>query len=263
MLDVHEKYLMAPGSREYGALLECCCPLLGLADDAATHALWANEAHRCAARYRGRPILLEHQLRFCLSEGHVDCPLFAARSAVPSERQVAPAAPHRDAASGGDGSAKRRLSVLFGVMRRLQLAAGIALVSLVAMAAFAVLFGSLGGWLGHIRVAGSNSTSSSAAAPAAPPAVASLNANVTSPAGADTQSAVTVPPPGNSAPPATSNVTLYTVQPGDGLWQVSAHFGIPLQALAKANDIAPTALLEINQVLRIPADGAVTATASP
>ena len=63
---------LAVGPRALGAV----CPHLGLADDRATHALFATEEHRCyvAAIRRIEP---DHQRRFCLTDRFGACPLGA------------------------------------------------------------------------------------------------------------------------------------------------------------------------------------------
>jgi LysM repeat protein len=47
----------------------------------------------------------------------------------------------------------------------------------------------------------------------------------------------------------------YTVQSGDSLTLVAARYGVTVQALAAANNIAPNAFLYVGQVLKIPSGG--------
>jgi LysM repeat protein len=44
----------------------------------------------------------------------------------------------------------------------------------------------------------------------------------------------------------------YVVQPGDTLAEIAAQFGVTVQALAEANNIANIDVIEVNQVLVIP-----------
>ncbi|MCL4543825.1 MAG: hypothetical protein M1118_04365 [Chloroflexi bacterium] len=68
------------------------CPLLGLADDRATHATFATPRHRCYAKKRPQPIEAGHQGIYCLGtfEG---CSIYASyASAVPQAAAAQPLA---------------------------------------------------------------------------------------------------------------------------------------------------------------------------
>ncbi len=70
--------------------------------------------------------------------------------------------------------------------------------------------------------------------------------------------ATAVPPPPNpypTAPPPGSPPTIgtfYVVQPGDRLYRIALQFGVTVQAIASANNIANTNLIYAGQVLIIP-----------
>jgi LysM repeat protein len=72
--------------------------------------------------------------------------------------------------------------------------------------------------------------------------------------------ALTIPPAGATAPaptpPAEDEVLTYTVQPGDTLAALAARYGVTVDLLVEANQIADRDLIEIGQVLAIPATGA-------
>lgn len=71
----------------------------------------------------------------------------------------------------------------------------------------------------------------------------------------------TLPPP--ISPPTTG--TTYVVQPGDTLYRIAVRFGVTVQAIAAANNIANTNLIYAGQVLIIPDSGSAppVATAVP
>jgi len=54
----------------------------------------------------------------------------------------------------------------------------------------------------------------------------------------------------------TSGPVIYRVQPGDILVNIGARFGVPWQAIAAANNLAPTTTLRVGQELIIPPPGA-------
>ena len=69
--------------------------------------------------------------------------------------------------------------------------------------------------------------------------------------GPDAEPAETLPPAPDVAP--TPTPVLYTVQRGDHLSVIAARYGVTVQALAEANDIANPNLIEVGQALVIPA----------
>ena len=58
------------------------------------------------------------------------------------------------------------------------------------------------------------------------------------------------------SPTPTLAVVTYTVQPGDILWNIAADFGVTVEQLIAANDIADSRLIQVGQALVIPAEGA-------
>lgn len=57
----------------------------------------------------------------------------------------------------------------------------------------------------------------------------------------------------HSLPAVRTQVEQYTVQRGDTLGQIAARFGVSVEQIAKANDLVNTNLLEVGQVLTVPA----------
>ena len=54
------------------------------------------------------------------------------------------------------------------------------------------------------------------------------------------------------SPQSSRDFALYTVKPGDTLWQISRQFGIPVSELAAVNKIESPDNLTVGQVLQIP-----------
>jgi LysM repeat protein len=54
---------------------------------------------------------------------------------------------------------------------------------------------------------------------------------------------------------ATASGSTYTVQPGDNLFRIALRHNLTTQALAQANNITNPALIQVGQVLSIPAGG--------
>ncbi len=65
------------------------------------------------------------------------------------------------------------------------------------------------------------------------------------------------PPPATATPPPPTSGT-YTVQPGDTLSRIAARFGVTVQAIVAANNIANPNLIHVGQVLIIPGGGSAT-----
>lgn len=83
----------------------------------------------------------------------------------------------------------------------------------------------------------------------------------------DTSTAPAPPPASTPAAPTQTpgpEAVTYVVRSGDTLYELARRFGVPLQQLIDANDIADPRRLEIGQVLVIgSAEGAVTANVTP
>lgn len=72
------------------------------------------------------------------------------------------------------------------------------------------------------------------------------------------------PPQPTAVPttPATTGQGTYTVQPGDTLFSIAQRFGLTVEELAQANNIADPSNIEAGQVLTIPAGGTAAPTAA-
>lgn len=80
--------------------------------------------------------------------------------------------------------------------------------------------------------------------------------------------ATATPPPAESPQPTTAPTTApggqtYTVQPGDTLFSIALSFGLTVEELAQANQIADPSTIYAGQVLVIPSPGGGVATATP
>ena len=58
------------------------------------------------------------------------------------------------------------------------------------------------------------------------------------------------------SPTPTPSVITYTVEAGDTLWDIAAKFAVTVEQLVAANDVADSRLIQVGQVLIIPAEGA-------
>jgi len=74
--------------------------------------------------------------------------------------------------------------------------------------------------------------------------------------------AVPVQPTAVPTAPATTGQETYTIQPGDTLFSIAQRFGLTVEELAQANNIADPSSIEAGQVLTIPARGTAAPTAA-
>ena len=100
------------------------CPHLGLADDPATHLAFSSGAQRCYST--GQPVAIgdAKQERDCLTDQHVACPRYVARTARDASRAVQ-RQPEDAAARLGARSSPRRAAAIVLLLVLLAAALGI------------------------------------------------------------------------------------------------------------------------------------------
>lgn len=59
------------------------CPFIGLKDDASTTLNFPSPGNHCHHAQPIAPVQIDHQSRFCLTSGHVNCPVYQAAHPVP------------------------------------------------------------------------------------------------------------------------------------------------------------------------------------
>ena len=223
------------------------CPYLALADDGRTVADGFDPEHRCHALTPPAPLERSRQVQLCLTEAHARCERFgaartawlAASSGLP---RVAP-----DVAFGRTRlvlepeAAWRNLTSAptNRISRPALLVAGVAL-AVVALLVLSSLFGVLGDGDGSPTPSPSSlpSTSTPPSASLAP-ASAVVSASVVP---------ASVPPDVTPAP----SQTTYIVQEGDTLNLIAQRFGTTAQAIAAANGISTSDIIDPGDVLIIP-----------
>jgi len=232
------------------------CPALGLSDDPRTRCLCPSADHRCYRGPRPASIAVRHQQQLCLRPGFSACPTWSAPPASPGHSSLGPLT-----------GRVRRLAWLAGAT-----AGGLCIAGAAAMivqrrpppqrlaasnpaqrAAPPTPYAGIA----PVSTVGSGTPAPAAVATAAAPPEASPAATSTAP---PPRSLVQTsePTPGFVGTPAARS---YRVQPGESLTALAERFGVPEPALAAANDLAPTAGLVVDQMLRIP--DAATAPPSP
>jgi LysM repeat protein len=223
------------------------CPYLALADDGRTVADGFDPEHRCHALSPPAPLERSRQVQLCLTEAHARCERFAAArtawlAASSGLPRVAP-----DVAFGRT----RLVLEPEAAWRNLassptnRLSGPAVLVAALALAVVGLLvLGSLFGILNDGPATESETASPSPALSASPeasvpPASSEASASAI---------ATSTPPVETSAPPQTT----YVVQQGDTLNLIAQRFGTTAQAIADANGIKTTDIIDPGQVLIIP-----------
>jgi LysM repeat protein len=221
------------------------CPYLALADDGRTVADGFDPEHRCHALSPPAPLERSRQVQLCLTEAHARCERFgaartawlAASSGLPrvapdvafgrTRLILEPEAAWRNLAS----SPSPRLT------RPAMLVAAIAL----AVVALLVLTSLSGILSGASRAESPTPTPTPTATPSASPSPpASI---VASPSVAPSAPPIATPTPARRT---------YVVQQGDTLNLIAQRFGTTAQAIANANGIKTTDIIDPGQVLIIP-----------
>lgn len=241
-----------PTARPSAALASC--PLLGLPDDPQTHYAYTNGAHRCHSRARPMAIDVDHQARFCLTDGYPDCKRYerwvregaaTTRPAVPTGRVLEVAAATSPVGAWATGPRRRArrgrgaLVLLTVVLAIAALAVGAVVLRPGAPPGQAALPSATA-----TVVAGSVSASPRATIPT--PSVGPASPSATS---APTSSAAP-----SSAPPGSSEPArrVHVVQAGEWLSTIAAQYGTTVEELLDLNDIPDRDVIEIGQEIVLP-----------
>ena len=228
------------------------CPLLGILGDPRTRFRFAVTSHRCYAAAKPAPIELGHQGMLCLSAAYPECGRFRAAQAAgrveaPILRPVAggyvgPAELLRPAASVTATPLRveqrsRRRRIIARAVRLLVLAAVLAVLGLVG--------GNIaGGWLkndGPPAGPGPSTTAGVTAAPAATPTDASTSQPTPEPTASQART-----------PAAAPTSQIHVVVRGENLILIAARYGVTIEAIQEANQIADPSLIQVGQRLVIP-----------
>ena len=219
------------------------CPYLTASGGSWRMATPARD-HRCAALDPPAPQTTDKQRRHCLSDDHVDCPIFRAARSARAETLAAGADPRLvDAADGRRRPLARTAPVLLEKPRlvdravHLQFERGPGQVALIALmvVAFAI-------------VALTRLSSGADPAASAPPSL--IAASSPSPSPTPTAAPSPTPTAAPSASPSAA-VRTYRVKKGDTLLAIAKRFGTSAAKIRTLNGMT-TSALKIGQVLKIP-----------
>lgn len=249
--DLDPDVASAPGSPS-GDPMERICPYLRSADG-TWRADRPDPDHRCSSQSPPAHLPLLAQERFCLSSAHVRCEWFRqaeARHALALEqdgihRQQVLAARFRpvvrsvpialDALTGPETTRSRGIA---GSLR-IRIAAGLAVLVLLALGVLLVLAGGQGGPAATPPpVAGSQVPSSSDPGTLPSP---------TPPSSPDRS-----PAPATESPEPTPVLVYYEVQEGETLKIIADRFGIRRNRIAAVNDLGTPPRVETGQVIALP-----------
>ena len=200
------------------------CPLLGLASDELSRALFATPDHRCYAAGQKR-IALADQERFCLGPGFAFCPRYAA-----TQRQ--------EVATPGQPSPRfhRRSQVMI---------AGGGLGAAVLLVAALVL-----GFGGGQTIAEDSRGTPATVLPAAATTALPSPTSATSPPPPVTATAVASPTASTSATPGGPRV--HVVQAGETLSAIAARYGTTVDTLVRLNNLDSASLIGAGQTIILP-----------
>ena len=237
------------------------CPYLGLPDDDGSHFSFADLAHRCWAKMAGKPerIALEFQSTACLAGRYQGCGRYrAADRPVPAWH---PAAVDSPALANRLRSPRRQTpSRAYGVV-------ALAVVAALALLTWVVFVG-----LGHTPGssaptnfgAGIASPSASpppsrapatpvpaTAAPATPTPSPTATASPTPTASPSPTPEITLGPTATPAPPSPTPL-VHTVARGETLRYIARLYGVTVDEIVAANELADPNRIYIGQQLVIP-----------
>lgn len=244
------------------AVEPAACPLLGLASDPRTRFRFAVTSHRCYAAAKPAPIELGHQGVLCLSAAYPECGRFRAAQAAgrveaPTLQPVAggyvgPAELLRPVASVKATPLRveqrpRPRRIIMRAVRLLVLAAVLAVLGLAG--------GNIaGGWLRNDGLTGGPAPSRPAGVTAAPGATPT-DASAPQPTPDPSASQIPTPQPTASearTPTAAPTSRIHVVVRGETLSSIAARYGVTIEAIQDANQIADPSLIQVGQRLVIP-----------
>jgi hypothetical protein len=239
------------------------CPLLTLGSDRHAVCGGFDADHRCGALNAPDPLDRSHQLRFCLSAMHVECPHFV-RQALADRAAMIDGLP---APSPDVQLARTRLVIdaqraRLGARRGTGLPpaarAAVAAVVVVVAASVGLATGSLQ-HLAALAADGRSSPVRDVSAVIVPrPASTAVAAPTTTatPVPLGTPAASASPPTAPSPAVVPTSAVLpaqtYVVQPGDTLKAIADRYGTTVLALQQANGIADQNVIGVGQLLTIP-----------
>lgn len=202
------------------------CPYLGLKDDPTTALHFPSEGNAC---HHARPvsgIRAAHQENFCLSDGHLQCPVFQAAAPIPLPQDIAaPAAPTPT-------RSKRRVS---GVAIPLMIVGAAA-----ASFAWNALQARANTPPGSIVNTGGNQQAPSW----------SVFTGTAVPRSTATTASRTIPPLTNC--PLPDGWMPYLVAPTDSLYRLSIIYGVPVANLQRVNCMDDSTTILPGQIIYVP-----------
>ena len=235
------------------------CPYLALASDHRSVIDGYDPDHRCHALAPPGELDRQRQATICLLEAHRECERFLearhlAAAGLPAVPRPAPDAflPRTRLVLEAEG--RHRLggeAFRPGRRRRWALAGALAAlgVTVVASAASGGIDAVLGGGSGSSPTATATPIPSAAGTPS--PSSAPTTAPTAAPTPVPTAVATALPTPVPTPTVAPAQQT-YVVAANDTLTSIAARFGVTVQALMAANNLADPNALSIGQVLVIP-----------
>jgi LysM repeat protein len=238
------------------------CPYLGMVGDRNSHHSFPSRLHLCHA---GEPahVGLGFQADYCLGGMYPSCARYQRAeeaAAAPPAAGTGLAEPAGAAdvvpavAAATVATATPSLGRVKGERRPRGTSPLVSLLLGVALIAIIVAFAAAAGLL-HVPTTGSVTTPtptgqpSASSAPTTPPASATPT-----PTSSPTPTPTPTPTPAPTASP-TSGEILHTVQANETLTSIAAMYGVSVDAIVARNGITDPNLIEVGQVLIIPAPG--------
>lgn len=241
------------------------CPYLGMDYDPTTRCMYATRQHRCYRPSIAVRIEPEHQLAFCLTEAHTDCPVFAgqelprpSRAAVrvPSLTSI-PALPSLRVPPLPSLSGLPRLPRPLKMPARPRMLARPRVPALPTLFRPQVVAGALGVVLLGVALVGvrqalvaGDGATAVAEVPAATVAPVPVVEEVTR---APVAVATLAPPTAAPTPAPAPTPIRYVVRAGDTLNEIAMFFGAPPRDIIRLNNLPPDGRILAGQELLIPA----------
>ncbi|CCF84312.1 LysM peptidoglycan-binding domain-containing protein [Nitrolancea hollandica] len=215
-----------PEADAAGQIPRTACPLLGLRDDPATHALYPRDDHQCGVAGVGAPSL-EQQAGYCLSTRHAQCPHFVKRTAAPGD--------HGQMESRKSGRSRRLIVTTILVGLTALLGTGVVLAVVVGMAT-----------PGSSTSTVTSTSDRSGGMPSTQP--------LPTPAPAMPTPESTLVPSTNSPSPAaaaTEPPARHTVAPGETLGEIAERYDTTVAELVRINQIDDAGNIPVGMVLQL------------